>query len=173
VGNPAASERRNQAINEGTHSKNDICVEQGIAASAMQKRGKPNLQPSQRERHHRHAERGRKEGWITEQTLERVSLGSVAFGRIELAEGWLRNKQKQQGQHHSGRSPNVEWSTPAVRGAHVTAQQVSQRRSDRNRQIKHTHNPAAFFNRKHVRDKGWRKNDKACLAEAHQSMTNE
>src|SRR5208337_1946411 len=54
-----------------------------------------------------------------------------------------------------------------------SAQQIPQRGSDRDREIKHSHHPPSLFGGEHVGDKGWRENDKAGLADAHQGMANE
>src|SRR5208282_4689289 len=154
-------------------TKNNVRIQQAVTVGTVQKRRHPDLESSEREDHHRHAEGRREECGIVEQASQRVPVFSFAFGRIELTERRLRKQQKQQCQQHSGRSSSIEWGPPAVLWTHDSAEQVSQRGSDREREIKHSHDPPSFFNRKQVCDKGWRKNDKAGFADAHQGVTNE
>src|ERR1035438_7851089 len=137
-----------------------------MAVGLYRLRARPGYQPVFREG------RGEKCG-IVDQASQRVPVFSFAFGRIELAERRLRKQQQQQRQQHSGRSSSIKWSSPTVLWTHDSAQQISQRGSDRKREIKHPHDPPTFLNRKQVCDKGWRKNDKAGFADAHQGVTNE
>ena len=69
IRDPSARERRNQAIDDGAQAKDNVRIQQAVTVGAMQKCRHPDLQASEREGHHRHAQGCGEERGIVDQTL--------------------------------------------------------------------------------------------------------
>src|SRR5439155_22440703 len=67
------------------------------------------------------------------------------FRAIELTQWRLWNEQQQKRQQHSWRSADVKERAPSILRPHDSAQQVAERRTNRNRQIEDAHHASAFF----------------------------